>query len=272
MEFYRQDGGRPAGKPGQGLQCVLVIPVYNEIGCIRQVADEWLAELDKILGDSFRILAIDDGSTDESGSALDNIAANDSRFTVYHQRNSGHGAALMTGYKLALDMNPAYVFQTDSDGQFEASDFSRLWSQRAESRFILGLRAARRDPFHRLVISRILRLLIAEVFHARPMDANIPYRLVDAGYLRTLLEVLPPGLFAPNIFLSILAQRDGQDVRNVPVSHRERATGKISIMGWRLIRICLRTVRELLAFRFTLGATLRRLREIDAKSRIGSLP
>jgi len=78
----------------------VVMPVYNERASVHlSAADVQRHVLDRIAGSE--LVAIDDGSTDGSGGALDEIATADPRVRVIHQANSGHGGALMAGLSSA---------------------------------------------------------------------------------------------------------------------------------------------------------------------------
>ncbi len=83
-------------------EVTVVMPAYNEEGCIEEVCRAWLA-LVKRLGDS-KVVVVDDGSTDSTGSKLDNFARSDHCLTVLHQLNQSHGNALLAGYKKAIEL------------------------------------------------------------------------------------------------------------------------------------------------------------------------
>jgi glycosyltransferase involved in cell wall biosynthesis len=225
------------------------MPVYNEEGCIAHVIAEWLAEFTRNFGQNFRLVVVNDGSRDKTSEILDGLARDEPRLQVIHQANTGHGGALLRAYGAALRYQPEYVFHVDSDDQFRPEDFRKLWDRRAESPCILGHRAVRHDALHRLVITRFLRLVLLLMYGETIKDSNVPFRLVKADFLRQALEVIPASTFAPNIFLAVLGSRSGANLMNVPVSHADRKTGKVSIVRWKLIKVCHRCVKELLAFR-----------------------
>jgi dolichol-phosphate mannosyltransferase len=241
------------------FECVLVMPAYNEEGCIRAVVTDWLETFESRFGDSFRFVVVNDGSKDKTGQILDDIAKSKTPLIVIHQTNAGHGAALLTAYRRAVELPSSYTFHTDSDAQFKPSDFIRLWEQRSVSPFILGYRKVRYDALARLVITRILRMLLFALYGVWIPDSNVPYRLINTRYLASLLKVLPPTVFAPNIFLSVLAAKDGQSLLSIPITHQERTTGTVSILRWKLIKVCLRSARELLLFRWTLKNNIRQI-------------
>jgi CDP-glycerol glycerophosphotransferase len=98
-------------EPGQQAVTPLisiVIPVYN--------VDAYLAEcLDSILRQDFRpveVIAVDGGSTDNSGGILDKRAIDDSRLTVRHTGRIGPGQARNIGAEAA---SGDYIWFVDGD-------------------------------------------------------------------------------------------------------------------------------------------------------------
>jgi dolichol-phosphate mannosyltransferase len=235
----------------------IVMPAYNEEGCIQEVVKKWIGAIDALGVSSGALVVVNDGSRDRTGALLDEVAKTQPKLILIHQTNGGHGKALRTAYDKAVEIGARWVFHVDSDDQFESSEIALLWNKRTQSNFILGYRRERHDALHRLVITRILRAVYFTLFGCWLRDSNIPFRLIEGNYLKILLKHLSPTLFAPNIFLSVLAARDGQDLMALPVSHRERGTGIVSIVRWRLIKACLRCVRELVEFRLALRGALK---------------
>jgi Glycosyltransferases involved in cell wall biogenesis len=224
------------------------MPAYNEEGCIVPVVSAWRDEFARVFGPDFRLVVVNDGSRDRTGQLLDQLATTESRLVVIHQKNSGHGGALLRAYREALSLNPEYIFHVDSDDQFKPADFLRLWSRRAESPCLLGNRSVRHDALHRLVITRILRLVLLALYGRYLPDSNIPFRLLRSDFLAHALAIIPPDTFAPNIFLAVLGARIDADLLHLPVSHEDRKTGTVSIVRWKLIRVCFRCVGELWRF------------------------
>lgn len=243
-------------------ELTLVMPAYNEEECIEQVVRGWLQYMgERFPGDKFKMLVINDGSKDSTPDILNRIAETEPQLEPIHQPNGGHGKALLTGYRRAIALNPDYVFQVDSDDQFVPEDFDKLWAKRNESKFILGYREKRYDEFNRLIITRILRAIILFFFWVYIKDSNVPYRLIDGEYLKKLLAQLPgnPEPFAPNIFVAVLAKRHGQNLFSIPVTHKERETGTVSIVKWNLLKVCFRSARELFNFSWTMSSRVKAL-------------
>jgi len=102
-------GARPAG----GVW--VVVPVYNE----EEVVEGVLREL---VGLGYGVVAVDDGSRDQSAAR----AAAAGAAVVRHPTNLGQGAALQTGFDFALRRGAAVVVTFDADGQHRAEDLPAL--------------------------------------------------------------------------------------------------------------------------------------------------
>jgi len=232
------------------VNLAIVVPVYNEASCIQQFVEEWLPVV--LEHAPARLIMVDDGSRDESPAILDALVARIPEVAVVHQLNAGHGAAIRGGYELALEFEAQWIFQTDSDRQFDPRDFTLLWARRSEGVFLLGTRTDRDDPMVRKWLSQGNRLLLGLLFGVRLRDPNSPFRLMSAGFLQSALKRVPAGVFAPNVLLTVEAARSGLCWLEIPVTHRRRETGVISIRGWKTARFALRCMREWLSYRLGL--------------------
>ena len=97
----------------------VIIPVYNVEPYLRQCLDSVLAQ-DYA---DWEAICVDDGSTDRSGSILDEYAVRDSRLRVLTQLNRGLSAARNAGMDAAKG---DYVLFLDSDDWLESHSLSTL--------------------------------------------------------------------------------------------------------------------------------------------------
>ena len=97
----------------------VVIPVYNEVGTLREIVDRVQAfEIDK------EIVIIDDASSDGSAEVALEIAERSHNVQVLrHTRNSGKGSALRTGFAKA---SGDFVIVQDADLEYDPADYSKL--------------------------------------------------------------------------------------------------------------------------------------------------
>jgi glycosyltransferase involved in cell wall biosynthesis len=98
-------------------------PCYNEQSNVRRTVEQALAVLENLSGD-FEVIIVNDGSSDATGQAADEIAGENASVTVvHHPVNLGYGAALQSGFKAATK---ELVFYTDGDGQFDITEMPPL--------------------------------------------------------------------------------------------------------------------------------------------------
>ena len=189
-----------------------------------------------------------DNTKNNSLKILNKISKKNNRLMVTNKKNSGHGPSVYTGYKIALKKKFNFIFQVDSDDQFFSKDFNKLWLLRDENSLILGFRKKRYDSFHRLIITRILKILNLIIFRKLVPDVNIPYRLIGGEFLKKNLKFISSKSLAPNILISIKAAKD-KKIKSVVVSHKERLTGMVWIVKFNLIKFMFKVFIEIISFK-----------------------
>ncbi|MEX0600557.1 MAG: glycosyltransferase family 2 protein [Rhodothermales bacterium] len=224
----------------------VVMPVYNEQDGINEaVADVQKHVLSCVEGSE--LVAVNDGSRDNTGLLLDNAAKEDYRINVIHQENQGHGGALMTGLNRARG---EYLFLVDSDSQIPLNGFARAWEMVQEGRDgVFGIRRNRQDPRIRLALSALIRHVLRVMFSTRIYDANVPFKLVHRSIWERAARHIPPDTLAPSLFLALYANTNGYDVCEMDVPHKERDTGEVSIQRMKLVKFCATAFGQLLSFR-----------------------
>ena len=113
------------------MDCLyIVIPAYNEEENIRRVLEDWYPVVERHGGGgASRMVVVDDGSRDGTRKILDEFAAEHPLLVPLTKENGGHGAAVLWGYRYAIQNGADYVFQTDSDGQTLPEEFEPFWER-----------------------------------------------------------------------------------------------------------------------------------------------
>lgn len=112
----------PAISASQVPRPLLLIPVYNHAGTLREVAEGCLRE-------GFEVLVVDDGSSD---GCLDQVA--DLPLTRHRlPENRGKGAAIQAGAALAASLGFEAVITLDADGQHAPADAHALLKAAADA-------------------------------------------------------------------------------------------------------------------------------------------
>lgn len=235
----------PASQPTLSV----VMPAYNEEGAIADAVNEVRRVVFQAVPDA-ELIVVNDGSRDSTGAILDRLAAEDPRVRPVHRANGGHGPALRT----ALDASRGtWLFLIDSDRQIPIDSFNDLWSAAQGRDGAFGVRTGRDDPPTRLVLTRIIRAVVRAIFGTPWPDLNVPFKLLRREVWEKAAPLIPPDTLAPSLFLSIAAHRAGANITHIPVPHRRRSTGKVSIRHMKLLRFCARAFGQLWRFRTTLA-------------------
>ncbi|HEY2147201.1 MAG TPA: glycosyltransferase family 2 protein [Pirellulales bacterium] len=96
------------------------------IPCFR-VSREIDGVLRAIGAEVWRIYCIDDGCPEQSGRVVEARAAEDPRVRLLvHEKNRGVGAAVVTGYRQALDDGAEIIVKLDGDGQMDPARIREL--------------------------------------------------------------------------------------------------------------------------------------------------
>jgi glycosyltransferase involved in cell wall biosynthesis len=104
----------------------IVVPVFNREKFLERSVGSALAQTIQ----EIKVIAVDDGSTDQSWSHLLRMAANNSRLTVVkNTRAKGAQGARMTGIQHSTSEWIAFL---DSDDQYHPSMLEKLWQRHLE--------------------------------------------------------------------------------------------------------------------------------------------
>jgi len=210
-------------------ELLVVMPVYNESASLNHVLGGWLAELDAN-GCDYRLLAIDDGSTDGTLALLTRWRDDHpERMEVRSRGNRGHGQTCLEGYREAVARGIPYVLQIDSDGQCDPAFFGGFWTKRTDFDVVYGQRR-RADGFRRILASWVLRRMLRIAFLTDCVDANVPYRLMRTTACARTFQSIPGDFFLANVALSVLLKRN-PGIRHgvVPIRFLERTGGEPSV-------------------------------------------
>jgi len=107
---------------------------------------------------------------------------------VKHDHNRGKGAALKTGFEVALREGYTHVLTADADGQHPAR-FVPLFLEAARMYdMVIGSRKLqiKRMPIHRQLSNRITSTFISVMLGRRIEDSQSGFRLISAEVLRNV--------------------------------------------------------------------------------------
>jgi glycosyltransferase involved in cell wall biosynthesis len=211
------------------LDLTVVIPVRNEAPSLEELHQELGQTLDR-WGGSYEIIAVDDGSTDESFDILTRLQALDPHLRIIRfRRNFGQTAAFAAGFAHARGR---LIVTSDSDLQNDPQDIPE-----------------RKDPlFSRRVPSVLANRLISWATGVRLHDYGCSLKVFRAEVVK------PLRLYGEmHRFLPAIASEQGVAIAEVVVHHRARRHG-VSKYG---IARTVRVVLDLLTVKFLLSYSTR---------------
>jgi glycosyltransferase involved in cell wall biosynthesis len=213
------------------LRLSVVIPVYNEVTTV-----EALVARVQAVRISKEIIVVDDGSTDGTRDVLKRIERDDVR-VVYHDRNSGKGAALKTGFLIATG---DIVIIQDADLEYDPSEYLRLIQPIVEgqadvvygSRF-LGSGSHRVLYFWHYVGNRFLTMLSNMFTNLNLTDMETCYKVFKREVIQDIAPSLKQSRFGIEPELTAKVARRANRIFELPISYSGRTYKEGKKIGWR---------------------------------------
>ena len=212
----------------------IVVPLLNEEGNL-ELLHQKLTEVLGTLGQTYEIIFVNDGSTDNSPQILTGLFERDPAVQVIHfQQNFGKTAALTAGFRHSQGQ---VIITLDADLQDNPAEIPAMLAKLAEGYdLVAAWRYHRQDPIDKIWPSRLFNWAVS-TFSGLPLhDFNCGFKV----YRREVTEQIP--LYSDfHRFIPVLAAGQGFRAAELPVQHHPRYAG-VSKYG------AGRTVRGLLDF------------------------
>jgi glycosyltransferase involved in cell wall biosynthesis len=222
------------------------MPAYNEEANIEPQVHEVVNMLRGVT-DDFEVIVVNDGSRDRTGEIVAHLSKTTPQVRlVQHERNQGYGAALYTGF---INAKNDLIFLTDSDRQFDMSDFQRLLPLIQQADIVAGYRAPRRDPFMRVLNGKGWSALVTLWFGYTARDIDCAFKLFKRDVIESIKQRIESRGATFSAEFLIRARRKGYRIVEAPVSHHPRRAG--SPTGARP-DVIVRAFRELFKLRWKL--------------------
>jgi glycosyltransferase involved in cell wall biosynthesis len=221
---------KPAWADTKKLKLSVIIPCYNEASTLEKVLQRVQAvEL------ADEIIIVDDGSIDGTRDLLKRIEADqpDTVRILYHERNQGKGAALVTGFAVATG---EIILIQDADLEYDPRDYPILVQPIEEgvaqvvygSRFLGGPRKAMN--FWNMVANKILTLVTNILYNAILSDMETCYKVFRREVVEDMIIRAKGFEFEPEFTAKVLKQ--GIRIYEVPISYNGREWDEGKKIKW----------------------------------------
>jgi LmbE family N-acetylglucosaminyl deacetylase len=227
-----------------GVACV--VPCYNVASfcgdVVRGSADF-----------SNQVLAVDDGSTDETPRRLgeiENALSSRVRLLTFAS-NRGKGVALIEGIRtVLLDPRVAVIVTLDGDGQHRPEDIPRLlaaWRDGAD--LVIGARGfVGNTPPRSRIGNTLIRGFLRLLYPSCPADTQSGFRALDRSFAEQVVRRVAGARYETETHMLLLAMDEGHPIATVPIptiysdgnrsSHfrplRDSARIGLSVLRWKL--------------------------------------
>jgi len=201
------------------LALSIIVPVFNEEESVNPL---YLAVVEAIalLGKSFELVFVDDGSLDRTAEVATQIVQRDPRVRlVQFRRNYGQTSAMAAGIEHARG---AILVTMDGDLQNDPADIGRLLEKIAEGYdLVVGIRANRKDKLlTRRIPSQLANGLIGLITGVPISDNGCTLK----AYRSDLIKSIP--LYAEmHRFIPAMTALAGARITEISVRHHARRFG-----------------------------------------------
>lgn len=209
----------------------VVVPVYNEEGCLQELIDRTLKTLDST-GKKFEFILIDDGSRDSSRAIIAQAAEKrpDEVIGCILNRNYGQHSAIMAGFSI---VRGDLVITLDADLQNPPEEIPNLIAAAEQGNDVVGtIRQNRRDTIFRKTASKIVNHVARVATGVHMNDYGCMLRAYRRFVVDAMLQCNERSTFIP-----VLGNSFARTTCEIPVGHAARAVGESKYSLWKLINL-----------------------------------
>jgi len=211
-------------------QVAVVIPVYNEEENLPELMRRLIPVMQD-MGQSFEIILIDDGSSDNSLQILKDFTKNAQVKVVELTRNYGQHAAILAGFSI---VNADIIITMDADLQNPPEEIPKLVKFMEEGNYdVVGsIRKGRKDSFLRILPSKVINIVARKITGVSMRDWGCMLRAYRSTVVERMIQCHEHATFIPAL-ATVFAKR----IAEIEVEHEERYGGKSSYPLSKLINL-----------------------------------
>ncbi len=202
----------------------LVLPVHNEAESIV----ETLTEINEKIVQKFdtSILVCEDGSTDATKEVLSQLSK---RMPMKLSLGSERKGYPLAAKEALLSTHSRYIVFMDSDGQYDPQDFLRLHEKSFEADIVMGRRTNRVEAWHRIVLSKSVKLIARLLFDVPYQDLTSAFRILEGDAARDLAKLVRYSKYNFWLEFTVRAHAGGYKIVEIPISYRARKNGSTQV-------------------------------------------
>ncbi len=203
----------------------VIMPAYNEYENLKTLIPATVNAI-RAKKMKFEAVIINDGSKDETGKLIDEMAEKYKEVRpLHHPKNLGKTAAMQTGFKAAKG-DIVVLFETDH--QYCPEDIPPMVKKLREKNvdIVNGKRTGRADKPHRKLMSKVFNRIQNLLFKTSVTDNNSGLKAFKKDAALKLYTLDPKRFYGMHRVLLTLATLSGYKIAEVPVRHYPRKAGE----------------------------------------------
>ncbi len=209
----------------------IVVPVYNEEGCIQELIDRTVKVMDAS-DCRCELILVDDGSRDGSAAIMEKASKDnpDRVIACVLNRNYGQHSAIMAGFSL---VRGNLVITLDADLQNPPEEIPNLIAAARRGNDVVGtIRRNRRDTFFRRYASKVVNYAARKATGVHMHDYGCMLRAYRRHVVEAMLQCDERSTFIP-----VLGNSFARNTCEIDVGHSERAVGDSKYSFLKLINL-----------------------------------
>ena len=204
------------------MNLTVIIPVYNEVKTINQIINKIL----EVNVQYKEIIVVDDFSSDGTLVELEKFKSNDLFKIIYHKKNKGKGACLITAIPF---ISGEYVIIQDADLEYDPMEFVKfmnLVNVKKDTKVIFGSRVLNRKKKKSLaanfrIFANFVLTTISNILNNQKLtDAHTCYKFMQSKVIKDLNLSHNDFSICPEITTKL--SRLKYDIIEIPISYRGR--------------------------------------------------
>ncbi len=226
----------------------VVFPVHNERQNLTSLISQWHKTMEFHQIDH-EFVIVEDGSTDGTKELITHLEKEFPIINLSQIKKRGYSLAVLDGIYASTKK---YVLCTDSDNQIKVDSLIQNLNNFPKNKeFLMGYRNPRKDPYNRIIYSKMFKFIHDFFFDSKLKDPSCPFVIgLKEMYLnlnkKKLLNMREGFWWG---FVAV-CMKEKYKIFEVPINHYKRETGEA---GYKLIKlpgIILRNIIGLLKIKF----------------------
>lgn len=221
----------------KSIKLSVIIPAYNEekrIGATLESIDSYLEKQ----GYGYEIIVIDNGSKDATLEVVKKLAEStveNARAVAAHE--PGKGGAVAFG--VITQANGEYIMFMDADNATPISEIEKFWPAFKEgfsvaigSRYMEKSEVTRKQPFYRIMLSRLSNILIQLLAVPGISDTQLGFKVFTREAAKEIFSRITVFGWGFDMEVLTIARIHGFRIKEIPVLWREQGGSHVPLSAY----------------------------------------